>query len=588
MIDFSFALTARFGSEADFTCNEKTIDASGIEAAFVGRLTNFDQIAQSLGLSRDVTIGAFLCAAWRKWGDGLADQLRGNFLIAVYDNRARQLYVARDAMGVMPVYYSRFDKSLVVSNSSGAVRARLPHAPALNRAQLADFLCGEESGYESTFFDDIARLPPGHWLKCCEGGLSKKRYWNLHEVRSIGGTLSEQTERFQEIFDKSLATTYVEGKTAILMSGGLDSSMIAGSLMHVMKAGPEVLALSRTYPNERKWNDRPHIESLRNYLPFSFAELPGDGYDPLLGLDLHLRALDGPYISYGHSETFAGKAFLADAGFSGVLNGHGGDEIVSYGAGRLNELALERKWLELWRQTEPLSRLHNTSRWQLFSPYLSHFYRIRLLRQYWSRLAQQASPEPKTYPILTDEGKQLVQGGSGQLRNPLSRRYDHTERSLHEEDVTSALYARAFEVMAIASAAVGVETLMPFCDRDLVEYSTSLPSETKLGGGFTRRILREAMRGRVPETVRTRSDKYDFTRPFIAGLLSVKSRMDELIDAHRGILAELVDRKELQRLRSEVIRCGNDIDRQDARCIWRILVASKWIEIVKSEASSQI
>lgn len=588
MIDFSFALTARFGSEADFTCNEKTIDASGIEAAFVGRLTNFDQIAQSLGLSRDVTIGAFLCAAWRKWGDGLADQLRGNFLIAVYDNRARQLYVARDAMGVMPVYYSRFDKSLVVSNSSGAVRARLPHAPALNRAQLADFLCGEESGYESTFFDDIARLPPGHWLKCCEGGLSKKRYWNLHEVRSIGGTLSEQTERFQEIFDKSLATTYVEGKTAILMSGGLDSSMIAGSLMHVMKAGPEVLALSRTYPNERKWNDRPHIESLRNYLPFSFAELPGDGYDPLLGLDLHLRALDGPYISYGHSETFAGKAFLADAGFSGVLNGHGGDEIVSYGAGRLNELALERKWLELWRQTEPLSRLHNTSRWQLFSPYLSHFYRIRLLRQYWSRLAQQASPDHKTYPILTDEGKQLVQSGSGQLRNPLSRRYDHTERSLHEEDVTSALYARAFEVMAIASAAVGVETLMPFCDRDLVEYSTSLPSETKLGGGFTRRILREAMRGRVPETVRTRSDKYDFTRPFIAGLLSVKSRMDELIDAHRGILAELVDRKELQRLRSEVIRCGNDIDRQDARCIWRILVASKWIEIVKSEASSQI
>lgn len=588
MIDFSFALTASFGNDAGFTCNGKTIDASGIETAFVGRVTNFDQIAQSLGLSRDVPIGAFLCAAWRKWGDGLADQLRGNFLIAVYDNRARHLYVARDAMGIMPVYYSHFDKSLVVGNSSRSVRGRLPHTSALDRAKLAEFLCGEESGYESTFYEGIDRLPPGHWLKCSEGGLSKKRYWNLREVRSIGGTLSEQTERFQEIFDKSLATTYVEGKTAMLMSGGLDSSMIAGSLMHVMKAGTELLALSRTYPNERKWNDGPHIESLRNYLPFSFAELPGDGYDPLLGLDLHLRALDGPYISYGHSEAFAGKAFLADAGFSGVLNGHGGDEIVSYGAGRLNELAIERKWLELWRQAEPLSRLHNTSRWQLFSPYLSHFYRIRLLRQYWSRLAQQASPEPKTYPILTDEGKLLVQGGLGPLRNPLSRRYDHTERSLHEEDVTSALYARAFEVMAIASAAVGVETLMPFCDRDLVEYSTSLPSETKLGGGFTRRILREAMRGRVPETVRTRSDKYDFTRPFIAGLLSVKSRMDELIDAHRGILAELVDRKELQRLRSEVIRCGNDIDRQDARCIWRILVASKWIEIVKSEASSQI
>jgi asparagine synthase (glutamine-hydrolysing) len=300
-----------------------------------------------------------------------------------------------------------------------------------------------------------------------------------------------------------------------------------------------------------------------------------------------LHALDGPYISYGHSETFAGKAFLADAGFSGVLNGHGGDEIVSYGAGRLNELAIERKWLELWRQTEPLSRLHNISRWKLFSPYLSHIYKIRLFRRYLARWNQQALANLDLRAILTDEGKWLVQERSGGYKNPSLISYDDTERSLHEEAVTSPLYARAFEVTAIASAAAGVETLMPFCDRDLVEYSVSLPSETKLGGGFTRRILREAMRGRVPETVRTRFDKYEFTSPFVNGLLSVNSRMDDLIDAHTGVLADLVDMTELQRLRSDVVRNGKGISGQGAFSIWRILVAAKWMEIMKSQTSSR-
>jgi asparagine synthase (glutamine-hydrolysing) len=582
MIDFSLVFDRQESGAAYVTCSVKNTDESGIEIAFTGKLSNAQEIAFSLSLSSKSDLNVLLRAAWRRWGDALPDKLRGSFLLVVFDQLTGQLFVARDAMGIMPTYYAASGHMLIIGNSSRAVRALVPIVPALDLAQLADFLCGEESGYERTFFEGIKRLPPGHWLKCLNGQVIIEKYWMLESVGSVALALPEQTERFQELFDKSLASQYVSGKTAILMSGGLDSSMIAGSVAHALKGGPEVLALSMTYPGDPNWNDGPHIESLRRYLPFSFADLPGNAHDPLSNLELHLQALDGPYISFGHSETFAGKSFLAGSGYNLVLNGHGGDEIVSHGDGRLNELAMARKWSDLWRETEPLSKLHGVSRWQLFSPYLSHIQKIRTIRNKFSQFAPLPSDFPRQHPLLTDTGLTLVRENFGAFKNPMVVARDHTERSLHIEAVTSAIYARAFEVTAISSAAVGVETLMPFCDRDLVEFSVSLPSETKLGGGFTRRILREAMSGRVPESVRTRANKYDFTRPFVDGLLSVNSRMDDLVDAHSGVLAELIDLKELHRLRSEVLTHQKSIRREDAFNVWRVLVAAKWIEILKS------
>jgi asparagine synthase (glutamine-hydrolysing) len=560
------------------------LSEAGISLCASARIDNRRDLASTLGLQPDVPLERLLLAGWRAWEAGLADRLRGAFALTIHSAPDGLLYVARDAFGVEPVYYAQSPSGFVIANSSRAVRALsgLKHSP--DRRLLADFLSGGEGDFEHTFFEGIHRLPPGHWLTLRGGEVRIERYWSPTMAPRLPNAGTDAAGKFRELFDRSLAHCYEPGRSGLLLSGGLDSSAIAGSLVHAFGAGPELTALSMTYNQTPNWHDGPHIDALRAALPFTFADMPADSHDPLDRTDHYLAALDGPYFSYGQSVTFAANRILAESGIPIVLNGHGGDEIVSYGFGRLNELAREGRWLALWTQAKVVGDLQHWSRWRVLSPYLDHLLTVRRIRSRLRRFRNRERAADGT-ALLTESARGLLDRAGRQ--RPARERSDHDERMIQEASLSSAQQATALEVIALSSRETGLETRMPFCDRDLAEFSLSLPSDTKLGEGCTRLILRKAMRGRVPATVLARSDKFDFTTNFIRGLLNNRDRLFDLADPGNARLTELVSSSRLQYLRNEVSQKGTGIDRVDAFTLWRVAMAAQWLDLEALPAQPQ-
>ena len=370
---------------------------------------------------------------------------------------------------------------------------------------------------------------------------------------------------------------YVPGRTGLLLSGGLDSSAIAGVLADRLGPDGDLATVTMSYHDTPGWNDRRHIRSLRDAYNFSFHDLPSDEQDPLADVDFYLRTLDGPWFPYGQSVSFRAKRWLLDQGRDIIVTGHGGDEIVSHGLGRLNELARSGRWLRLARESRAGAALHDTSHLQAFLIYTDHIALIRRMRAKLRRLGLERKTEAAS--ILSSEARRDLADCAPADPPAALTRPDHDDRMVQEDALTSPLYAKAFENIALSSRALGLDTRMPFCDRDLVELSLSLPSSTKLDGGWTRRILREAMRGRVPESVLRRKDKFDFGGNFIRGLLTQRERLLDETAQSNSRLREMLNDEELERLRAPLLPDGPMLERTDAYALWRVAVTARWLDI---------
>ena len=218
-----------------------------------------------------------------------------------------------------------------------------------------------------------------------------------------------------------------------------------------------------TFKNFKTWSDETHILSLTTYFDvIDHKTISSSGFDPLDRADEWLTTLDGPYFSYGHAVTCHLLDTFREAGLHHVFNGHGGDEVISYGFGRLNELAQQKKWWTLWRQTTGPAKLARKNRIKLALPYLSH---IPIMR----RILRKLNSFKKMVPSDTPQGAERYLNAN--LLNHLdknryeitqpSHRRDHTERDIHYANLSDAIQPLSLEVIAISSEAVSYTNLQP-------------------------------------------------------------------------------------------------------------------------------
>lgn len=541
--------------------------------SFGMRLDNRSDLLRALVLAPSSTTEQILIAAWKKWGEAIVEELRGPFAFALYDARSRSLFLARDIFGLCPLYYA-FDGDNILIASGGRCLRSLTHTEfSPDNLMIADFVSGATLETERTFFTGIARLPPACTMRIDRLGATKTRYWSAADIPEQA-EIKHADEQFRALFDRSSQNCFVPGKSVLLLSGGLDSSAIAGSLHSTGGGGAKLPSFSLTYPQSQGWGDREHLLAISERTGASVREYPSDAYDPLSNMEHWLSVVDGPYLPVGHSVSFRLLPEARDAGYSVVLSGHGGDEIVSYGFGRLNELAMEGRWWELWRATSATANLYGDNRLKLYRNYLAHFNIIRRLERHVRIRGRAPSAVSGNFlaPTLA------LELDPERYRMKLAgRRLDHTERMLHEEVLASPLQPLSLEVYALCSQASGVETRLPFYDRDLVELCVSLPSDWKLRGGLSRFILREAMRGDVPESILRRQDKFDFGENFVRGLCGSLDRLLSLTDPSASDMRHIVNISLVHELRARIVREGPAIDVSEAFFLWRVAILSLWL-----------
>jgi asparagine synthase (glutamine-hydrolysing) len=503
-----------------------------LRVVFNGEIYNYIELAQELRALghafRTRTDTEVILHAYEQWGEACLARFNGMFAFALYDAPQRRLFLARDRYGIKPLHYWHAGGRFAFASE---IKALLEHPDVPRRPddlavyEYLAFNCYNHT--ERTFFEAVRSLLPGECATFdLETGRLARRLW--YEV-PVGrerppGNEREAVERFRDLFFDAirLRLTRSDVEVGSCLSGGLDSSSIVCSMHHLGEA------------------------RARDHQTFSVL-FPGTDID------------ESPYVS-------------EVAGLAGLRS-----HTTTSSAERL----LEDLGRLVWHQDEPFGGPSIFAQWEVMR--LAHAQRIKvlldgqgadellagylffqgyLMLEYLlgGRLCAAAAEAAgfvrlhgrRTDPFLAAALFCAPRG----LKAALARRYmrvpmaaDFRRRMAGASDVPAHMYSRVGLNQALAyrvrfslpqllreedrnSMAFSIESRLPFLDYRLVEYLFSLGPQWKVRRGLTKYVLREAMRGVLPEAVRMRMGKLGFPTPIVEWL-----RDEPLRGAVEGILA---------------------------------------------------
>lgn len=174
---------------------------------------------------------------FEQWGEGALDRLRGMFAFALYDTATGELFCARDAFGIKPLYYAAEGDRILFGSEIKGLLAH-PHARrSLNERRLAHWLCMEYLPDEETLFEDVRKLPAGHWLRWHNGRAERGRWFVPRFAPDAGRSLEESAEAIEAALRESVAAHAIaDVDVGCFLSAGVDSSLVAREAARIMEA----------------------------------------------------------------------------------------------------------------------------------------------------------------------------------------------------------------------------------------------------------------------------------------------------------------------------------------------------------------
>lgn len=314
-------------------------DAGAPVVAFEGRLFDADlPRAVDRATAPDLRSfpADFIAAHWPLSGAALVDRLVGDYALAVFDPRNRELTLATDAVGQAPLYYATSPDGTMLAFASRTQPLRaldwVASVPDDDFVVAVLAVMSPQSG--RSFFRDIRQLPCGHRLRWRDGHLDVARYWDPRR----GGPDIRSVEEMLEAFEQAVRTAVAArldpvGPTAILMSGGYDSTSVAGAAATLRRESPgatrPVFAVSATF------GDLACDESARIDLALADNGLPGRRVQPTgsgITADAMRRDVarhDGPFVDFQAPFMDASFAAARELGCRTIMTGMGGDELTT-------------------------------------------------------------------------------------------------------------------------------------------------------------------------------------------------------------------------------------------------------------------
>lgn len=511
------------------------------------RLDNREELAQALGIApataREQPDSVFVMGAYRKWGERCPERLLGDFAFALWDSQERRLFCARDHMGVRPFYYFHGAETFAFATAIKGLLA-LPEVPCLlNETALADYLVLLEEDLDATFYEGVLRLPAAHTLVVdAEGRCRISRYWSPDPGRELRlGSDAEYREAFREQMNRAVERRLrSSGPSAVMLSGGLDSSSVACLAARALAhRGERLIAVSAVLPEDHEGPERDewdHIQAVAAQASnIEVHRVTAQGAGLLTDLERAFEINDEPFRDLFHYMTRALLRAAAERGATNLLWGLGGDHLVSSKApGYLADLVrgggVRRLLRELWVLAEVSGRslptlLKSELLVPLLPPALLEAYR-RLRRGSPARLRLAASA------IQPDFARSMgLAARIAQFERAPGISLGGTVRARQYRELMSGTNSKVMEYAAHLGGALGVRLQTPLFDKRLLEHCLALPVEQKARNGWSRWALRSGMEGVLPESVRWRRDKLPFSPDFVQRIMSDRDRMRQLIAA---------------------------------------------------------
>lgn len=519
-------------------------------------------------------------------GPGFADRLSGGFSVVLINRQTGRIEAYRDHFGIMPFYYCVHGGFLTCASDirAGLHLSDMPLADMPVR--IADFLMAEEVDPALTAFSGLARLPAAHRLTWGAGGACPEPYWVLHQPpRTDPDTAPDRLRVLLRQATEGL--TRAAPALGAMLSGGLDSSSLAGLAARIRQDRGEapLTTLSFVYGDGAPQDESPYIDAANAAFHTTPHKIPVTEAPQLADIAAHIEEQMDLFLGFGMQKSRRIYAEAAGQGLTALIDGHGGDEVISHGYGRLVELAASRRWGRLFTEMRGVSRIHDSPLWAPYLLYIArhgglnerHILRRVLLRG--ARILLGPAPRTPTGTSATEIMTPVLRDSiAPETRykpppDPGTRdERQNAEQIDHMQTLQAPLIQHAFEVLHRSAVSQGILPLYPFYDRAVVLFCLSVPSEAKLRGGQTRWVLREAMRGVLPETIRTRATKAAFNDEFRT---SVMTYLEATGPAAFAGLGRYVDDDAAERLRRQLLQSDeNDVD--GLRLGWRLAVLRYW------------
>lgn len=544
------------------------------------RLDNRDELLRELALGSEAGDSELILAAYERWGQRCPERLLGDFAFAIWDARGERLFCAQDRFGVKPLYWHRSEVLAAVATEIKALLA-LPEVPRqLNETRFADFLALQLEDQVSTVYGGINRLPPSHSLTCDRNGVSLRRYWALDPTRALDGLPdAEYEERFRFVFLEAVrARLRSSGLVAAMLSGGMDSSSIVVAARELLEARP-LHTLSALFEAVPGTDEREYIAAVLALDGLESHYVRPEQLEPLADWDGAAWRGDEPESNPQVSIARALYTGAAEAGVRCLLDGFGGDFVVSFGVERLTQLAARGRWLALVREARALERRTESLttlrllRTFAISPFLpsSLVAARRSVRERRIGMPGWAFGVPlraefADHARLHERYVDLNRGREREPRDP---------RRAQCNTISSGFVPVGLGVMDRIAAGFAIEPRYPFLDSRLVELCLAIPPDQKLRDGYTRDILRRALNDLLPHKIRWRAGKA-IPGAYIQSSLPATGRhvMDEIILGDPGAIASYVD---MARVRELYERCLQGADANTWYPVYRVVIGALWL-----------
>jgi len=562
------------------------VDESGtICLALDGRIDNREDLVHDFRTAgihlRTNTDAELMLRAYQQWGEQCPEHIIGDFAVVVWDGHRRQLFCARDVLGLKPFYYCLRGTCFYWASEIPPLfeHAVVPRRP--NEAMIAEFLSGMVVTNAETLYEGISRLEPAHVLIVRPNRIETRRYWAIDSGCRIEYTNGDDySQHFLELFSKVVHCRLRSHRPIGLeLSGGLDSSSVVSFLQHASRTHSQDHARFQTFSlvfPGLPCDEHAFIDDVIAQGPFRSHRVSPDTPNLTDFVDDIHRYQDFPDHPNGVMNVPL-RALAQRQGCRVLLTGSGGDEWLTGSFFHYADLIRKWKFGSLLRRLRADRPLYCEQPSQdFFSHPLVQFGLLPLIPQSCRNLGKQLlgrTSAPAWMSPAFWRRTDMQERIRGACWAPPG--YSHAQQDLFRS-TTHGLGIHGIEVDERAASSFGLESRHPFNDQRLIEFALALPEEQRWRDK-PKFILRQALGDTLPSSVRERVDKADFSCIFARTLMaeSIGTIFHSLSVASMGWVDGSKVRDDYLRMANSYRR-GNDDYRLYVAHLWMILGVELW------------
>jgi asparagine synthase (glutamine-hydrolysing) len=563
--------------------------ANGNWIVYNGEIYNFREVRQELAQAGTVFVShsdtEVLLKAYGQWGESCLTKFRGMFAFAIWDASRHRLFLARDPMGIKPLYYAQAGAYFIFASEVRSILGTGLVPRRIDRAGLINFLTFGSAYDPLTLVEGVHALSPGHSLTWDAGVLSQSQYWDLVEESSDaeGNHVSSHAHKslalsdLQPALEEAVRLQLVSDvPLGVFLSGGIDSS----ALVSILSRGGITPSTFSIVFREADFSEGEYSRAIARRFRTDHHEITVSQTDVLSSVPAALSAMDLPTMD-GVNTYFVSRE-ARSAGVKVALSGLGGDEVFA-GYSNFRSVPRMERFANLWKHVPLPVRDTAASAFSALFPENDQNRKLASLARDNGRLLH---PYFLTRMLFTPRQRELLFPGAAsndsETATASQRGLLHKARALDPINRVSYLESRCYMLNTLLrdadfmSMSQGLEVRVPLIDHILAKAVLSLPGASKLNS-TPKKLLVDALAGSLPDEIVHRP-KRGFTLPFEHWMRQeLRSEIEPVLTAKHigdGPLGELLDSNQVQQIWKDFLRGTVSWSRP-----WSLYVLQRWCEL---------